>query len=555
MTHPHAASQAPLCAPTDSGPHLDYAIDTLRVEPGVILVAGWCAVNGKPARSLYLTATYANGDAQRITVEYGTSRPDVAETVKGTDSNCGFYTYRALSNSGRPTSVHLHVNEMEARALVLPYAVGTKSAPPGGLAPLRYHLKRFVFHLRKGNWSLLAERLRRQLPSLFARKLKPNAFSTEFSALKDDTVLVVDHNLGGGANHYRTEVINRYLAESRQVLLWTFSPATLTFELHIHTNRRPRRTLAVPRAAIKALAESGKISEVIYNNCVSFPEPERVPDELLAFTSRADTTLTLLVHDYFMICPSHFLLDDTRRYCTLPAMSRCETCLPKVDDGLASLFRAKDIHLWRAHWLAALRSAHRIICFSQNSRQLLLKAYPEMQNRMPNVVPHSVAYMDGTYAYPRAGTPFTVAMVGDISYHKGSEVLKELARASEAHGIELRIVIIGTLVAAEKPNGIIETGTYKRNELPKLIKQHEVHMAMMLSILPETFSYVTHELIQLGVPVLSFDIGAQGEAVGNYINGMTIPCSDGENVLNAAMAFKTTLDSRYFNKVCSTDPT
>ncbi len=45
----------------------------------------------------------------------------------------------------------------------------------------------------------------------------------------------------------------------------------------------------------------------------------------------------------------------------------------------------------------------------------------------------------------------------------------------------------------------------------------------MPSIWPETFSFVTHEMLATGLPVFGFDIGAQGEALRRAPNGVAIP--------------------------------
>lgn len=45
----------------------------------------------------------------------------------------------------------------------------------------------------------------------------------------------------------------------------------------------------------------------------------------------------------------------------------------------------------------------------------------------------------------------------------------------------------------------------------------------MSSVWPETFSYTTSEIMSMNRPLLSFDLGAQGERVQNYLYGKTIP--------------------------------
>ena len=64
-----------------------------------------------------------------------------------------------------------------------------------------------------------------------------------------------------------------------------------------------------------------------------------------------------------------------------------------------------------------------------------------------------------------------------------------------------------------------------------------------MSIWPETFSYTTHEALATGLPVLAFDLGAQGVAVAEAPNGILMPFTPTGNlaqtVLNALMADTT----------------
>lgn len=44
----------------------------------------------------------------------------------------------------------------------------------------------------------------------------------------------------------------------------------------------------------------------------------------------------------------------------------------------------------------------------------------------------------------------------------------------------------------------------------------------MPSIWPETFSFTTREMLATGLPVMAFDLGAQGEAVREAANGHVV---------------------------------
>ena len=65
-------------------------------------------------------------------------------------------------------------------------------------------------------------------------------------------------------------------------------------------------------------------------------------------------------------------------------------------------------------------------------------------------------------------------------------------------------------------------GTYKITDLPDLVAQYGITCWLIPSVWPETFSYVTHEALATGMPVLCFDIGAQADTVRQAANGVVL---------------------------------
>ena len=57
----------------------------------------------------------------------------------------------------------------------------------------------------------------------------------------------------------------------------------------------------------------------------------------------------------------------------------------------------------------------------------------------------------------------------------------------------------------------------------------------MPSIVPETFSYTISEAIKMGLPIVAFDIGAQGNRVKQYKLGKVVPLGSSPVVILAAI--------------------
>ena len=79
------------------------------------------------------------------------------------------------------------------------------------------------------------------------------------------------------------------------------------------------------------------------------------------------------------------------------------------------------------------------------------------------------------------------------------------------------------------------TGRYMRSELPDLVEHYGVDMVWFPSIWPETFSYVTEEVMDMGLPIACFDIGAPAERVRGYAGGLVLQNKDARQALMAML--------------------
>ena len=72
-------------------------------------------------------------------------------------------------------------------------------------------------------------------------------------------------------------------------------------------------------------------------------------------------------------------------------------------------------------------------------------------------------------------------------------------------------------------------------DIPELVTRYGISHWLIPSIWPETFSYTTHEALATGLPVLAFDIGAQGDAVRAAATGHVVPFTPGGDLAGAIL--------------------
>jgi glycosyltransferase involved in cell wall biosynthesis len=107
-----------------------------------------------------------------------------------------------------------------------------------------------------------------------------------------------------------------------------------------------------------------------------------------------------------------------------------------------------------------------------------------------------------------------IGVLGNIGVQKGAAVLQQLSRYLARNPVA-QIVVIGNLdpdYALSAPARV--HGSYELRDLPGLVARYGITAWMIPSVWPETFSFTTHEALATGLPVLSFDLGAQGDTGG-----------------------------------------
>jgi FkbM family methyltransferase len=335
-------------------------------------------------------------------------------------------------------------------------------------------------------------------------------------------VLIIDHDLGGGANIYRREMITEALRSDRPVLL-------LVSRHHQFGEKRELRCLYREYKAnfevddfssIEALCTRYiPLGEIFYNDLVGFSRPLDVVEAMRRIKLSTCAPMTIAIHDFYPVCPSYTLVNARGVYCRLPDISECRKCLPR--NQFAANPEGDLIDTWRSVWAALLGVAEQIVCFSEDSRRHLERVYPGCRDRIV-VRPH---IKDAPFARMPKVTfdgPLHVGVIGAISLQKGAEIVREVARRIERIDSRARITVIGTILGGLDGRNTNVSGPYDPSQLPELIERYEINMCFFPSIWPETYSYTCDEVMALGLPLVAFDIGAPSERIASYPLGRLV---------------------------------
>jgi O-antigen biosynthesis protein len=350
------------------------------------------------------------------------------------------------------------------------------------------------------------------------------------------TVLIVDHALGGGANLYRNQMIACYSIQEYPILLLTYEYHAKRMRLDFSFRKYETSFMLASLDDISHLSQLISIEEVFYNNAVSYSDPLAVAEALLLIKKRTRVKLTVSFHDYFPVCPSYTLINSEGQYCRLPVdLEVCNQCLAR---SKLELVRKPDkgISQWREVWGALVSVADIVLCFSEDTAKLVQRAYPFAETKIV-IRPHQVDYLTPRRPQINLNNNLHIGVVGCINYAKGADIVCRIAQLITKRKLKMRITVVGTMSHEKILPSLRVTGPYRRENLSEILEREEINICFLPSICPETFSYVTEELMQLEVPLCCFDFGAPADRVSKYAVGRVLRSTDPEAALYEIFSF------------------
>lgn len=168
-------------------------------------------------------------------------------------------------------------------------------------------------------------------------------------------------------------------------------------------------------------------------------------------------------------------------------------------------------------WRETVRdSAVRIVAPGRSVVDLLQRLDPDWSGIDVAIVPHGLPELPGdapVEARPREDGRLRIVVPGRMQEGKGQrlllEALPELTRYAQVY-------LLGAGKEGEAffgKSGVNVVLQYRREELRDLLSVIGPHVACLLSIVPETFSYTLSEMQQLRIPVVATRVGSLEERI------------------------------------------
>lgn len=347
--------------------------------------------------------------------------------------------------------------------------------------------------------------------------------------------ILFDHNGGGGSNLYTHELVEA-IHDDGGAVLRVYCLDAVWFVQWVGDGDVTLYYTSSIEELFEILSASRSAS-IVLNSIYGYPDIKVAASNIVRLARALNAILDLKIHDFYAVCPSPHLSDFEEKYCGVPQdLGVCIPCLKKNLNWYHSWYpkenRPIDIAVWRRPFAELFEAATTITFFDQSSVEIVRKAF-YLEDSKVKVIPHAINYFKCDNRMDITG-PLHIGILGTLSHMKGGNEVKALSEHIDEHGLEIPITVVGPSLV-DTPPRINVHGNYTPNDLPIIISKQGINVILMPSIVPETFSYTISEAMKMGLPIVAFDLGAQGNRVKQYALGKVVPLGSSPQVVLAAI--------------------
>jgi glycosyltransferase involved in cell wall biosynthesis len=230
----------------------------------------------------------------------------------------------------------------------------------------------------------------------------------------------------------------------------------------------------------------------------------------------------VVCHDYYPLCAAITLVfgDTVCEKCGEPELSACNESNPHNRfflNGPPSVW----LELRREFEEELVRRKIRLIAPSPSVRDYYCRLAPSVRDNF-QVIPHGAARITTSplLAPPSGRTGLRIVVLGSIAPHKGMGILQDLISSAPS---SFEFLLVGC-----DADGVHAFGSLKRVsviprydwiDLPNILRRIEPDLGLLVSIVPETFSYTLQELMDMGIPAVCTRIGSFADRIRDGENG------------------------------------
>ena len=256
--------------------------------------------------------------------------------------------------------------------------------------------------------------------------------------------------------------------------------------------------------------------------------------ELLHLTKQAGLPVMLSLHDFYSICPTFNLLDETNTYCGGLCTSTPGDCTLQSSWFTGNFPRLKNaaVHLHREKIAAGIEVCDALVTTSQFAADLHTDYFPVLKEKL-HLIEHGrdLQWEDFSSA-PVAGQKVRILCQGNMIAAKGLVILAQLMRLDRAGRQLFEFHFLGNHekeAAISEESGGVWHGRYEREKLSGYLAKIRPSYAIVASIWPETYCHTLTESWAAGIPVFTSNLGTLRERVEKQGGGWLLDYTSPEN--------------------------
>jgi GT2 family glycosyltransferase len=244
------------------------------------------------------------------------------------------------------------------------------------------------------------------------------------------------------------------------------------------------------------------------------------------------------LHDYYAVCPTVNLLDRLGELHPHGVEENAENALWPLDPAASVPMDSGRLRMWQRRMQHALLAADVLVTTSASARDVLLDALPGLVEAGVDiqVIAHGRDFERfEALAEPgpvTSGDPLRILLPGNIGLHKGRELVRKIKQIDAGGGLEFHL--LGT-TDADLGSAVVNHGPYQREEFAGRVAAIHPHLAVVLSLAPETWCHTLTECWAAGLPVLAIDRGAVGDRIREHGGGWLVDSAAGPEAIHAKL--------------------
>ncbi len=217
--------------------------------------------------------------------------------------------------------------------------------------------------------------------------------------------------------------------------------------------------------------------------------------------SEANIPISYFAHDFFACCSSYHMIQENE--------TGSRTCINQmenlsVESVCSNCIHGKTVDEWRRMLASILSSSVSIVVPSEFVKRTFQIIYPDFLNKI-KVRPHLKLIENGCISGERASTrKIRIAYLGYKMDNKGWATWEKLFNHPEL-AVQYELYHIGS---QEKYADQVKNCSYSFIEqgimaAVEVLKEHEIDIVILWSIVPESYSYTLQEAIAAGAYILT----------------------------------------------------